>query len=64
MPVVVLHSISGTSESLIVEGAEAPVMEKMEVTDAELKTQMEPRSGQMSEQKHAAAADCRLSTKP
>ena len=29
MPVVVLHSISGTSESLVVEGA---VMEKMEVT--------------------------------
>ena len=32
MPVVVLHSISGTSESLVVEGAEATVMEKMEVT--------------------------------
>ena len=32
MPVVVLHSISGTSESLVVEGAEAAVMEKMEVT--------------------------------
>ena len=32
MPIVVLHSISGTSESLVVEGAEAAVMEKMEVT--------------------------------
>ena len=32
MPVVVLHSISGTSESLVVEGAEAAVMEKLEVT--------------------------------
>ena len=32
MPVVALHSTSGTSESLVVEGAEATVMEKMEVT--------------------------------
>ena len=31
MPVVVLHSISGTRESLVVESAEATVKEEMEV---------------------------------